>query len=81
MPRFASIVLFLLLITAALPASDFSGQVGRIDEAQLGMDWYLLRQGEFPILPVEGIQVSVVNCEEECPDPALSDPAGQILLR
>ncbi|MDE2811445.1 MAG: hypothetical protein OXM01_00340 [Gemmatimonadota bacterium] len=77
MPRFASIALLLQLVTATLTASDFSGQIGRIDEAQLGMDWYLLGQGEFPILPVEGIQVSVVDCEEDCPDPVLSDPTGR----
>ena len=35
-----------------------------------------LRQGEFPILPVEGVRVSVLDCEPACPDPVLSDPAG-----
>ena len=76
MPRFASIALLLLLITAALPASDFSGQVGRIDEALLGTDWSRLQYGEFPIIPLAGVKVSLVDCEEDCPDPVLSDPAG-----
>ncbi len=60
----------------ALEALEFSGQVGRIDEAQLGLDWHLIEQGEFPILPVEGVRVSVIDCEPDCPDPVLSDPAG-----
>ncbi|MDE0165206.1 MAG: hypothetical protein OXL36_08935 [Bryobacterales bacterium] len=76
MPRFASIVLLLLLVTSALTASDFTGQVGRIDEALLGLDWYRLRQGEFPIIPLVGVKVSVLDCDEDCPDPVLSDPAG-----
>ena len=76
MSRFASILLLLQLAVAPLSAQEFSGQVGRIDEAQLGLDWYRLRQGEFPILPVEGVRVSALDCEPACPDPVLSDPAG-----
>ena len=79
MPRTASILLFVSLISPALPAlpaQEFHGQVGRIDEALLGRDWYRLEPGEFPILPVAGVRVSVLDCEPDCPDPVLSDPAG-----
>ena len=76
MSRFASILLLLLLAAAPLLAQEFSGQVGRLDEALLGLDWWKLRQGEFPILPVEGVRVSVLDCEPDCPDPVPSDPAG-----
>ena len=76
MPRFACFLILLQLAATPLTAQEFTGQVGRIDEAQLGMDWYRLRQGEFPILPVEGVRVSVIDCEAGCPDPVLSDPAG-----
>ena len=76
MSRFASILLLLQLAVAPLPAQEFKGQVGRIDEDQLGIDWWRLRQGEFPILPLEGVRVSVIDCEPPCPDPVLSDPAG-----
>ena len=76
MSRFAWIPLLLQLAVAPLSAQEFSGQVGRIHEDQLGLDWWRLRQGEFPILPVEGVRVSVLDCEPACPDPVLSDPAG-----
>ena len=76
MSRFASILLLLQLAVAPLSAQGFTGQVGRIDEALLGLDWWRLRQGEFPILPVEGVRVSVLDCGTDCPDPVLSDPAG-----
>ena len=76
MSRFAWILLLLLIAAAPLPGQEFTGQVGRIDEAQLGVDWYRLRQGEFPILPVEGVHVNVLDCQADCPDPVLSDPAG-----
>ena len=76
MSRFTWILLLLPLAATLLPAQEFSGQVGHIDEAQLGLDWWRLRQGEFPILPVEGVRVSAIDCEPACPDPVLSDPAG-----
>ena len=63
MSRFAWILLLLPSVATALSAQEFRGRAGRIDEAQLGMDWYRLRQGEFPILPVEGVRVSVLICE------------------
>ena len=80
MPRTASILLFVTLISPSLPAQEFTGQVGRIDEALLGRDWYRLEPGEFPILPVAGVRVSVLDCEPDCPDPVLSDPAGGFRL-
>ena len=76
MPRFTWILLLLQLAVLPLRAVDFTGQVGSIDEAQLGMDWYLLGPGEFPILPLEGVTVTVLDCEPACPDPVASDPAG-----
>ena len=76
MSRFAWILLLLTLPATQLWGQEFSGQVGRIDEEQLGLDWWRLRQGEFPILPVEGVRVSAVDCEPACPDPVLSDPSG-----
>ena len=77
MSRSASILLLLQLAAAPLSAQEFAGQVGRIDEALLGLDWYLLRAGEFPILPVEGVRVSVIDCGRDCPDPVRTDPAGR----
>ena len=76
MSGFAWILLLLPLAATPVSAQEFSGQVGRIDEAQLGLDWWRLRQGEFPILPLEGVRVSALDCEPACPDPVLSDPAG-----
>ena len=76
MPRFAWILLLLQLAAVPLRAVDFTGQVGSIDEAQLGTDWYRLGPGEFPILPLEGVTVTVLDCEPACPDPVASDPAG-----
>ena len=76
MHRSARILLFLQLASTVLPALDFDGQVGRLDEAQLGMDWRRLVPGEFPILPLEGVRVSVLDCGEDCPDPVRTDPAG-----
>ena len=60
----------------SVSAQEFSGQVGRIDEVQLGMDWGQLGPGEFPIIPLEGVRVSVLDCGEDCPDPVRTDPAG-----
>ncbi|MCY4585587.1 MAG: hypothetical protein OXB98_06060 [Bryobacterales bacterium] len=76
MSRTTVILLALQIAATILPAQEFSGQVGRIDEAQLGLDWYLIRQGEFPILPVGWVWVSVIDCEPDCPAPVLSDQAG-----
>ena len=67
----------LQLAASSLSAQEFTGQVGRIDEAQLGMGWSRIGPGEFPILPVEGVRVSVLDCGPDCPDPVRSDPAGQ----
>ena len=77
MSRFASILLLLQLAAAILSGQEFSGQVGRIDEAQLGMGWSRIGPGEFPILPVEGVRVSVIDCGRDCPDPVRTDPAGR----
>ena len=68
----------LVLLAAVVPvgAQQFSGQVGRIDEAMLGEDWWRIEQGQFPILPLEGVRVQVVDCDSNCPDPVVSDPAG-----
>ena len=77
MTRCAWILLMLQLATAPLRADDCTGQVGPIDEALLGLDWYRLRPGEYPILPLEGITVSVLDCGEDCPDPVRTDPAGR----
>ncbi len=77
MHRFASFLLFLLLTAAPLAAQEFAGQVGRIEEALLSFDWWKLRPGEFPILPVAGVRVSVLDCGTDCPDPVLSDPTGR----
>ena len=63
MSRFAWILLLLPSVVTAFSAQEFRGQVGRIDEAQLGMDWWRIRQGEFPILPVEGVRGIVLICE------------------
>ena len=63
MSRFAWILLLLPSVATPLSAQEFRGRAGRIDEAQLGMDWWRLRQGEFPILPVERVRVSVLICE------------------
>ena len=73
MARFAWILLLQQLASAPLHAQEFSGQVGRIDESLLGLDWWQLRQGEFPILPAEGVRVSVIDCEADSPDPVLSE--------
>ena len=76
MSRFAWILFLLTPAVMPLSGQVFSVQVGRIDEELLGLDWYLSRQGEFPILPVEGVRGSVLDCEADCPDPVFSDPAG-----
>ena len=72
----AAILMGLQVAAAPLLSQEFSGQVGRIDEAMLGEDWWRIQQGQFPILPVEGVRVSVLDCEPDCPDPVVSDPAG-----
>ena len=77
MTRCAWILPLLQLAAAPLRGDDFTGQVGPIDEALLGLDWYRLRPGEYPILPLEGITVSVLDCGEGCPDPVRTDPAGR----
>ena len=77
MSRFAWILLLLQLAATPLSAQEFTGQAGRIDEALLGLDWYLLGAGEFPILPVEEVWVSVLDCEPDCPYPVRADPAGR----
>lgn len=76
MSRFASMLLLLQLAAAPLAAQEFMGQVGRIDEAQLGFTWWRIPPGEYPMLPESGVRVRVVDCEEDCPDPVVSDPAG-----
>lgn len=68
----------LALLLAAWPAAaqPFEGYVGRLDAAQLGEDWHLLTPSEMPSIPLEGATLSVLDCEENCPDPAVTDAAG-----
>ena len=75
MARWTGLLAFLL---AAWPAAaqPFQGQVGTPDQSMLGEDWYLLTPTEMPSTPLEGVTVSVLDCEEHCPDPALTDAAG-----
>ena len=77
MPRFGWILLLFVFADVPMSAADYTGQVGRIDGSQLGMDWGQLGPGEFPILPVEGIRVSVLDCGEDCPDPVRTDLYGR----
>ena len=69
---------FLVFALIGWPAAGqpFEGQIGRLDEALLGDDWYRLTPSEMPSIPLEGVTVSVFDCEEHCPDPAVSDAAG-----
>lgn len=69
---------FLTFVLAAWPATaqPFQGQVGTPDQALLGEDWYLLTPSEMPSIPLEGVTVSVLDCEENCPAPVRTDAAG-----
>ena len=62
MPRFAWVLLLQQLAATPLRADDYTGQVGRIDTAQLDVNWFRLRPSEFPIIPLEGVTVSVLGC-------------------
>ena len=42
----------------------------------LDEDWYLLTPSEMPSTPLEGVTVSVLDCEENCPAPVRTDAAG-----
>ena len=75
MPRWTRYLAF-LLAAGPVAAQEFQGYVGRLDEAQLGEDWGRLTPAEMPSLPLEGATVSVLDCEENCPDPVLTDAAG-----
>ena len=75
MPRWTRFLVFTLLGWTAL-AQPFEGQVGRLDEALLGQDWGRLTPAEMPAIPLEGVTVSVLDCEEPCPEPVVSDAAG-----
>ena len=70
--------LLLAFSLAAWPVSaqQFQGQVGTPDQTLLGEDWYLLRPSEMPSIPLEGVTVSVLDCGEDCPEPATTDATG-----
>lgn len=68
-------------LLCALPSSaqqnvTFSGQLGALDPSLLGEDWWRLTPSEMPSLPLEGAKVSVLDCEEDCPLPVMTDAAG-----
>ena len=69
---------FLVFALLGWPAAaqPFEGRIGRLDEALLGEDWYQLRPSEMPAIPLEGVTVSVLDCGETCPDPAVTDATG-----
>ncbi len=69
-------VLLLAAPAAAQTSSDFEGYLGRLDAAQLGEDWHLHTPATMPSFPLEGSTVSVLDCEEDCPDPVQTDAAG-----
>ena len=69
-------VLLLAAPLAAQSSFDFEGYVGRLDEAQIGEDWYLFTPADMPSFPLEGATVSVLDCEEDCPAPVQTDAAG-----
>ncbi len=66
----------LLTPASAQTSSDFEGYLGRLDTAQLGEDWHLHTPATMPSLPLEGATVSVLDCEEDCPDPVQTDATG-----
>ena len=72
----AGAVLLCVLPSSAQPTGAFSGQLGTLDSSLLGEDWYRLRPSDMPAVPLEGATVSVLDCEEDCPDPVLTDAAG-----
>lgn len=75
MPSWTGYLAFLLAgVTAS--AQPFQGQLGRLDAAQLGEGWGRLTPAEMPSLPLEGATVTLLDCEEHCPDPAITDAAG-----
>ena len=79
MARFARFWVVLLAAAPALaqaPPADFQGQVGRLDELLLGEDWYTLSPAEMPSIPLAGVTVRVLECEEDCPAPVQTDAAG-----
>ena len=75
MPRWTRYLAF-LLAAGPVAAQEFQGYVGRLDAAQLGEDWYRLTPSEMPSFPIAGVTVSVIDCEENCPEPAVTDAAG-----
>ena len=79
MARFARFWVVLLAAAPALaqaPPADLQGQVGRLDEMLLGEDWWQLSPAEMPSLPLEGVTVRVLECEEDCPAPVQTDATG-----
>ncbi|MDE0166736.1 MAG: hypothetical protein OXL36_16695 [Bryobacterales bacterium] len=76
MTRLALILPLMQLAAASLLAQEFSGQVGRIDEELLDENWYKLGPGEFPIIPLQGVRVKVIDCQPDCPIPVHTDSAG-----
>ncbi len=71
-----ALLLAFTLAAWPLSAQPFQGQVGTPDQALLGDDWNLLRLSEMPLIPIEGVTVSVLDCGEACPDPVTTDASG-----
>ena len=61
---------------AAQSSLDFEGYLGRLDAVQLGEGWSRLTPADMPSLPLEGATVSVLDCDETCPEPVVTDAAG-----
>ena len=75
MVRWAPFLTFVLAAWTAA-AQPFEGYVGRLDASQLGEGWGRLTPAEMPSIPLEGATVSMLDCEGNCPDPAVTDAAG-----
>jgi hypothetical protein len=69
-------VLLCGLPSSAQQNGTFSGQLGALDPSMLGEGWSGLRPSEMPAVPLEGATVSIVDCEEDCPQPVMTDAAG-----
>ena len=76
-PRFWA-VLLLAAPALAQPSLDFQGYVGRLDAVQLGEDWYTLTPATMPSLPLAAATVTVLDCEEDCPDSG-QDGCGRLV--
>lgn len=72
----AGAALLCALPSSAQPNGAFAGQLGALDESMLGENWWRLTPSEMPAIPLEGATVSVLDCEEDCPQTVLTDAAG-----